>query len=218
MTFSTRLTELMTEKKASMGDVSKATGVTRSAVKYWVDGKVVQLKYEDANKLADFFGVNVDWLMKGVGDKTSNPDAIILKKVNVQALCGKPDNCLDPRNDDELVEMIKAGSKWFFTNFPHYKPEDIQIVTATGDSMEPIISEGDLVFIDIKDQSCNRDGIYFLFLDGQYFIKRVQRSFGQRLILISENQKYRDIELSPDAQIEFHTIGRVIKSFKSMNY
>lgn len=223
MTFADRLKSLMEEKKISNADLARIMGVTRATVKLWVDGKTLQLKYNDAVSLSEIFGVHVDWLMSGNGDKQikDQDDSVLLKRINLTALCGKYPSInvpTDVENNEELVETIRAGSKWFFNNFPHYRPEDVQIVTATGDSMEPLIKEGDLVFVDINVQSCNRDGIFFLYLDGQYFIKRIQRSIGRSLILISENPSYRDIEIKPDSQVEFYVIGRVIKSFKSIEY
>ena len=223
MSFATRLQKLMKERNLSIGDVSRATGAAKATVKWWVDGKTLQLKYDDAVGLAKFFGVNVDWLMSGNGPEftADNPNTVTIRKVNLQGLCGTYPQVTAPvefSDESELVDTIQAGAKWFFNNFPHYAPEDVNIVTATGDSMEPLISEGDLVFVDTKSRVCDRDGIYFLYLDGQYFIKRVQRSIGKKLILISENPKYRDIEIESDSQVEFFTIGRVIKSFKTIGY
>ncbi len=223
MTFADRLKSLMDEKNISNADLARVLGVTRATVKFWGDGKTVQLKYNDAVSLAKIFGVNVDWLMTGKGEKNENSqnNKVLLRRVNLEVLCGKYPSIGVPaeiENNDDLVDTIEAGSKWFFNNFPHYQPEDVRIVTATGDSMEPLIKEGDLVFVDIKAKNCNRDGIYFLCLDGQYFIKRIQRSIGRKLILISENSSYRDIEIAADSQVEFYVIGRVIKSFKSIEY
>lgn len=223
MSFAKRLKMLMDERNLSNADLSKLVGVTRATVKFWVDGKTLQLKYDDASALASLFNVNVDWLMTGEGDRQieNNPNTVTIRKVNLKGLCGKYPQVTAPvevSDESELVDTIEAGAKWFFNNFPHYSPDDVKIVTATGDSMEPLISEGDLVFIDRKSNVCDRDGIYFLYLDGQYFIKRVQRSIGKKLILISENQKYRDIEIESDSQVEFFTIGRVIKSFKTVGY
>lgn len=223
MSFAKRLKILMDERGITNADLSKKLGVTRATVKWWVDGKTLQLKYDDAAALASLFNVNVDWLMTGNGPELSadNPNAVTIRKVNLKGLCGEYSHATAPieiYDESELVDTIQAGAKWFFNNFPHYAPEDVNIVTATGDSMEPLISEGDLVFIDTKSRVCDRDGIYFLYLDGQYFIKRVQRSIGKKLILISENPKYRDIEIESDSQVEFFTIGRVIKSFKTIGY
>lgn len=223
LTFAERLKSLMEEKKISNADLARIMGVTRATVKLWVDGKTLQLKYNDAVSLSEVFGVHVDWLMSGNGDKQieDQDDSVLLKRINLTALCGKYPSInvpADDENNEERVEAIRAGSKWFFNNFPHYQPEDVRFVTATDDTMEPLIRKGDLVFVNIKENNFNRDGLYFVYLEGQYFIKRIQRAIGRKLILISENTSYRDIEITANTKVELYIIGRVVKSFKSIEY
>jgi len=55
MSFATRLQKLMKERSLSIGDVSRATGAAKATVKWWVDGKTLQLKYDDAVGLAKVF-------------------------------------------------------------------------------------------------------------------------------------------------------------------
>ena len=84
--------------------------------------------------------------------------------------------------------------------------------------MSPEIEDGESVFIDITDKENLRDGIYLLLVDGELFIKRVQKLIKRRIALISTNKAYKDIELDLDySDIEVRTIGRVIKNLKVIN-
>lgn len=220
-TYKERLSELLAKSGMSNAELARKINVSAPTITYWLGTRTKGLKYEDAVKISDVFGVSPDWLIYGEDSGTKeqeasgNEQSIYLQKVNLKASCGTLCAYEDKQSDSDVIEGLRVGVLWFKNNFPQYQPQNVQIVTASGDSMEPLIKDGDLVFVDVSKNECDRDGVYFLFLDGQYFIKRVQRSFGKRLILISDNSKYRDIEINADSQVEFHTIGRVIKTFKS---
>lgn len=220
-TYKDRISELLAKNGMSNAELARQIQVSAPTITYWLGPRNKGLKYEDAVKISNVFGVNPDWLIYGEEKDSCEPEqlgdekTIYLQKVNLFASCGALSAYEDRQNDSDVIEGLRVGVQWFKNNFPQYQPQNVQIVTASGDSMEPLIKDGDLVFVDVSKNECDRDGVYFLFLDGQYFIKRVQRSFGKRLILISDNNKYRDIEINADSQVEFHTIGRVIKTFKS---
>lgn len=220
-TYKDRLSELLTKSGMSNAELARKIQVSAPTITYWLGTRTKGLKYDDAVRIADVFGVSPDWLIYGEekdekeSQESTSDQTIYLKKVNLRASCGTLCAYEDKQNDADVIDGLRVGVLWFKNNFPQYQPQNVQIVTASGDSMEPLIKDGDLVFVDVSKNECDRDGVYFLFLDGQYFIKRVQRSFGRRLILISDNNKYRDIEINADSQVEFHTIGRVIKTFKS---
>lgn len=219
-TFADRLKYAMTLRQMTQSDLSRAVGITPAAVKKWIEGKVVSPKATDCYVLSQALGVNWVWLVAGKGgiegDRSlSNDEFVALEKLDLKASCGTGNQIALP---DAGVELLSVGRSWFESQFPRFMPGNIRIVTAEGDSMSPMIEDGDLVFLDVREASCDRDGVYFLMMDDLFFIKRVQRTFGGRLILISENPKYRDIEIAPDSQVTFKVFGRVIKSFKSLDY
>lgn len=219
-TFAERLKYAMSLRQMTQSDLSRAVGITPAAVKKWLEGKVLSPKATDCYVVSQALHVNLLWLVTGKGavdgDRPlSNESFVALEKLDLKASCGTGSPVALP---DAGIELLSVGRSWFETQFPRYLPENIRIVTAEGDSMSPMIEDGDLVFLDVREASCDRDGVYFLMMDDLFFIKRVQRTFGGRLILISENPKYRDIEISPDSQVTFKVFGRVIKSFKSLDY
>lgn len=220
-TLSDRLRHVMTLRNVNNADISRAVGVTPATVKFWVDGRTNKLKYEDAIALADFLKVSSRWLVMGKGSigieehSYTSPDYVMLSKLDLKASCGTG----LPVLDEAQVDSLKVSATWFSQAFPsRIEPENVRIVTAAGDSMSPLIDDGDLVFLDIRQTTPARDGIYFLIMDDRFFIKRVQYTYGGRVILISENRQYRDIEVPPDSQISFRILGRVIKSFKAVDF
>ena len=61
-----RLNELKKQKGCSNRDIAKACNASPVAVLKWLNGDVDHIRSDYAAKLADFFGVNVLWLITGV--------------------------------------------------------------------------------------------------------------------------------------------------------
>lgn len=65
--FTTRLDNLLSEKKIKRSDLCRATGISESSVRSW--GKQNSIpNAEYAIKVAHFFGVSVEWLINGDND------------------------------------------------------------------------------------------------------------------------------------------------------
>ncbi|WP_289174094.1 S24 family peptidase [uncultured Parasutterella sp.] len=213
--WSKRLNEALSLRNRTAADLSRATGVSSAGVKKWVEGRVLQPKFDDVVAICDYLDISANWLMKGVGSMVetgeSGSNMIALDQVDIKGSCG-----YGVINFEEIPEIKKiyVTPAWFAKNFAFYNPSNIRIITAQGDSMSPEIEDGDAVFIDITDKETLRDGIYLLQVDGELFIKRVQKLIKRRIALISTNKAYKDIELDLDSDIEVRTIGRVIKNLK----
>lgn len=76
-------------------DVSKATGISKSTFSDWKSGRS-KPKQEKLQKIADYFGVSVDYLMTG---KNSSNIKVIDENENIVVL------------DDEALELIDSLRK-----------------------------------------------------------------------------------------------------------
>lgn len=72
MEFYHRLKELCKAKKISMSALAKEIGLSNSAATYWKRGSMP--KYETLKKIADYFGVTVEWLSDLSSDEISDVD------------------------------------------------------------------------------------------------------------------------------------------------
>ena len=79
------------------------------------------------------------------------------------------------------------------------------IAQVVGDSMEPLIENNDLLFVDV-----NRIGIFQV--NGKNFVKKLKRDYGGAWYLQSLNNNYEEIYLSEDDDIR--TIGEVISIYR----
>lgn len=216
-TWNERLRAAMNENDVSASDLVRATGISAAGIKKWVDGVTIAPKYEDVIRACKALKVTPEWLMDGIAStavvSSSEPDdnAISLDMVDVKASCG-----VGVANWEELpcVKRIQVSRAWFDYHFPYAHQENIKVITALGDSMEPVVKDGDAVFIDIKDNDFVREGIYAVLVDGELFIKRIQRLPGKCLRFKSENPSYDPFDVAADSNIEVRIIGRVIKAMK----
>ena len=88
----------------------------------------------------------------------------------------------------------------------------IDIVKVEGDSMEPTIKNGDLIFIDRGEDRIKDGAIYAIAAPMGLFVKRIRRAAIGSLTLVSDNAAYPNIEVSPD---EARIIGRVTGVFSA---
>lgn len=84
MTLQDRLAELFTEfPHLKPAHLAKAAGVSRTTVASWLHGRVKSIYDRQVErKAADFFGVNVAWLVEGIGEKYASNNKDLLDKPN----------------------------------------------------------------------------------------------------------------------------------------
>ena len=78
---------------------------------------------------------------------------------------------------------------------------------ARGDSMEPIISDGDLVLVD-TERTAITGTISAFRIDNEAFIKRLQRT-ARGIMAVSDNGAYPPFEIGPSEMQNFALIGQV---------
>lgn len=90
---------------------------------------------------------------------------------------------------------------------------NLHIINAKGDSMEPTINGGELLYINPyeNEQSVISGCIYVINYDGDIFVKRVDKNpVTKSLTLISDNPKYKPIKIEATDLINCKIIGRVV--------
>ncbi|ADU91120.1 helix-turn-helix domain-containing protein [Taylorella equigenitalis] len=66
-----RLQLAMKERNVKQADLVRITGLSRSSISAWVTGSTKTLRGENLLKVANFLGVNLDWLTYGIGQMDS---------------------------------------------------------------------------------------------------------------------------------------------------
>lgn len=85
------------------------------------------------------------------------------------------------------------------------------IAKVAGDSMEPMIKDNDLLFINVTSKvEINDIGIFQI--NGKNFVKKLKRDYDGRWYLQSLNNSYEEIYLNEDT--DFRTIGEVVDIYR----
>ncbi len=107
-----------------------------------------------------------------------------------------------------LLDYIPFTREFLQKKLNRSSIDDLSILEATGDSMLPTISDGDLVLIDESDKT-EIDGI-FAYVQGDFArIKRLRFMMGGKIEIVSDNEIYSSETLSRSDLEQFHIIGRV---------
>lgn len=186
--------------------------------------------------LADFFGVSVDYFM----DKQINNDKSKIQVIYDQLVPARQDNVMnyaenqlheqenniisisDDRNRiiAHVEGVVAAGLGSYQEENLHMEVNLIEdevpdkydtIAQVVGDSMEPLIRNDDLLFIEVTSQvEINSIGIFQI--NGKNFVKKLKRDYDGRWYLQSLNNNYEEIHLSENDDIR--TIGEVVGVYR----
>ncbi|MCL8077197.1 XRE family transcriptional regulator [Enterobacter hormaechei] len=128
--------------------------------------------------------------------------------LNVSASAG------DGSPSKDVVEVIRSieydvdQAKSIFGNIPQ---RFVKLINVRGDSMQGTIEPGDLIFVDVRVNYFDGDGIYVFDFNGDTFVKRLQKVKND-LFVISDNPKYREWSINQEEASMLHVSGRVMLS------
>ena len=89
--FAERLQTLVDVKKISQADLAKGVSASEPMVTNWLNGKTKSVRRTTLQKLAHFFGCNIEWLATGKGEMfppaadRRQPELTITGNGNIQA-------------------------------------------------------------------------------------------------------------------------------------
>lgn len=129
------------------------------------------------------------------------------------------------KDDDYIIDyvegLVAAGHGTFQEDNLHMevklRVEDVPesydtIAKVAGDSMEPLIEDNDLLFINVTSQvDINSIGIFQI--NGKNFVKKLKRDYDGSWYLQSLNSGYEEIHLSENDDIR--TIGEVVSVYRN---
>lgn len=97
------------------------------------------------------------------------------------------------------------------------KAENIKLLKVMGDSNEPDLKDKDLVMVDVSKKQPNEVCFFAIRLEGELFVKSIQRDGKGNLLLVSKNKFYLPIEInSEQPPTDFEIIGMVVWNARSL--
>lgn len=197
-----RLAELAKEKGSSLASLSRMLGRNTTYLQQYISkGSPRKLEEDDRRKLATFFGVSETEL--GAPQENSYETAgewVEVPRLAVEASAG-------PGAVDALetsFDAFRFSRKWLREQ--GLEAGKLSAVRVIGDSMEPLLREGDDLLVDLNKKGF-RDGIYVVRLDESLLVKRVTSQGGGRFSLLSQNLSYPPISVTAE---DIQLVGRVV--------
>lgn len=199
-------------------EFGKKIGITMRAVQKWENGES-KPQNSTLKSLINTFNVNPDWLLNGTGemflDNTSRQqeysDIISIPYYpEVSAAAGSGALVYD----ENTVKHLQISSAIINIS----TGDNVCLINATGNSMQPVIDDKDLLLVDLSQKLITDEGIYVIRLDTTLVVKRVQKILNG-IILISDNPQYPPREISADNfnENDAAVIGKVIAVIKNFN-
>ncbi len=113
---------------------------------------------------------------------------------------------------DEGYETITLDEK-IMHNMVGMGSTELEAIHVDGESMEPTLQDGSIVFVDRAQTNIGRDGIFIASTTAGLFIKRIRQRADGMVELISDNKNYSPEVLAPD---EVNIVGKVVGNIESL--
>lgn len=197
-------------------ELAELLGVKKSSISAYKDRGIPK------DKLALFsqkYQVSLTWLEEGKGEAPDfakleeNPTAyedekpmLRLEVLDVYASAGNGSFLTgDLTSYTHAVEFENA---YFAQVFQRASAKGLSIINVDGDSMEPTIGNGDLLFVDTTKSAYQGDGVYVFSYGENLYVKRLQFA-GDVLLVISDNPLYKEWKITSENEHKFKIHGKV---------
>ncbi len=201
--FRIRLKELREQAGYSQYSFADKFGVAQSTVGSWEAGKR-EPNFDTMQRLADFFGVSVDYLLGRETTPGGPPEPSVPGSKWIPVLgkvaAGTPIEAIEDILDYEEIDAQTAASGDYFA---------LQI---KGQSMEPKISNGDVVIVR-QQNDCDSGDIAVVLVNGdEATVKRIKKE-PAGIMLIPSNSAYEPKFYSNDdiESLPVSIIGKVVE-------
>lgn len=179
--------------------------------------KTTQVNYEGGHRSPDAtyllavskVGVDVSYVVTGVRIGGGLDEGfVVIPVLPAQASVG-PGALNEPDGHHEVGGLC-FSRQWLAGR--KFSPANLRVIAVHGDSMDPTLSDGDQVLIDLSDVQPRGGGVYVLRQGEELLVKHCQLLPGGTLRVSGANEAYQpydvDLAKTPDVQI----VGRVVAS------
>ena len=214
----TRLQDKLYEQRISVNAFSKKVGVSQQAISKIIRGETLNPK--NILEIATALGVNPHWLKTGEGSPDADVFAFTSEKDDDHTLRV---DLLDAELAAHSSGIINAEypdviSSIFFTHegvkriLGRTTTDGVYMFKVPTDSMAPTITQNDIVFIDTNVKEYIGEGVYSFNLNGETYIKRLQRLPTGVIMALSDNPLYLPVEITESLFDTAKIIGKFIKA------
>jgi phage repressor protein C with HTH and peptisase S24 domain len=214
MTLADRLNQALAAAGKSSAQLAFDADVSATAVSNWRTGKTPTMSLLHAYAAARSLQVRVEWLISG-----EEPMCAAKERGNDIAIelldnTGEMGQGSELRDDDLTVSKVYVSPRFLGRLSGTQDARSLRLIHALGDSMEPTLSAGDIVLVDLSRKSPDVDGVYVLRAFGRLFIKRISQNIRDGSWRISsDNPQHQHAETLTMSQ-DIECVGRVVHAWR----
>lgn len=222
-TLGSRLQQVLNDKGITQEKLANMINVSQNTISLIVKGSTK--KPRNILEIATALGVDAHWLKTGEGNQEiikqsplsdtiqiverSAPSTANTVRVEILELEASAGNGTFLTRAEQGLLAQEFDLAFFRQQFGRTDGKNLKILAVSGDSMEPTLTSGDLLYVDVAENYFSVDGVYVFTFDEQTFVKRLQK-VGKKMIVISDNRAYKEWELHANDAVYIH--GRVVFS------
>ncbi|MCD4722588.1 MAG: helix-turn-helix domain-containing protein [Desulfobacula sp.] len=193
---------------SSQSELAKELEINRSGITHARNNNKIPDKW--IVKLYRKFGFNPQWIETGIGNvfiHTQSANDIEFKYIpKVAARLSAGTGSFDC--EENITDYLSFPTKWLSGKG---SANSMVAMEVFGQSMEPMIKEGDTVLIDQSQNNILAGAIYAVGVEDTILIKRLEKH-PNKLVLCSDNRDYEPIYLLKEEMEKVRIIGKVIWS------
>ncbi|MEE4199261.1 LexA family transcriptional regulator [Erythrobacter sp.] len=208
-----RLREIMRERGATLSGLARLIGRNPAYFHQYINrGSPRHLDEPDLLRIAEFLGVEAEEIAtrdvarrgarRGTGGSSdsANADFLAVPRLTIEASAGP-----GAFGAEEIsYDTFRFSRRWLKEQ--GLDGAQLSAIAVKGDSMEPLLADGDEILIDRTPRPF-RDGVHVVRFDDTLMVKRIARGAAGRFSLLSQNMAYPPIDVAAD---EIEIIGRVV--------
>lgn len=219
-TLAARVKYMMDFNALSQQSLADQVGISQQAI-----GQILKGDISNPKKILEIstaLGVNPHWLKTGKGpmEPTSQISSMSMQKDDDHTLrVDLLDAELAAHSSGIInLEYPDVISSIFFTHegvkqiLGRTTTDGVYMFKVPTDSMAPTITQNDIVFIDTNVKEYIGEGVYSFNLNGETYIKRLQRLPTGVIMALSDNPLYHPFEITEDLFDTAKIIGKFIKA------
>lgn len=205
-----------------IAELAEAVGVDAANISRLETGKQKQFSEQTLNRLAQALGVKVTDLFTSLKNESTvclnskndssarkDIDVYRVEVLDVSASAGS--GHIQGSDVIDVIHAIEYSNDQAVIMFGGRTSTGVKVINVRGDSMASTIEPGDLIFVDVNINEFDGDGIYVFGFDGKVYVKRLQM-IPDQLLVISDNPKYREWNITKENEHRFHIFGKVLIS------
>lgn len=218
-TLAERLQETLKQQYLTAKELAEKAKISNGAMSLILNGKSTDIKFSTALNIAKSLHCDPIWLMTGIksgrvntydDDDNVAEGMVSIPEYNVSFACGK--DAAEASFEEEHNSRPVWYHRSFFDNLG-INPKNCRRFVVSGDSMAPLINDGDTVLIDCTPGQKLIDGEIYGFWQAQngLRVKRIYIPMGGGITIHSDNPRYEDEYYDDSESCNFRMIGRVLE-------